>query len=334
MADTSAQPLGRVFDIQRWSLHDGPGVRTTVFLKGCSLECKWCANPESWSGDPEMAFFEDECIFAGACANACPYGAITMTSDGPVTDWSVCKGKCYRELEPPYPCTTVCHAQARRTLGRHMTVDQVLSTVERDRGIYRNSGGGLSVSGGEPFYQSVFLRALLREAKGRWLSTVVESCGFANWAAYEKTLEYVDFMYLDLKEMDTLKHREFTGQRNEVITNNARKIATFMDAKGSPLVIRTPVVPGLTATEKNIRDVAMFARSLPGVDTLELMPYHRLGRGKYGRIGREYELPDVEPPGKKEMEPLLAIVAEVGLNPKWGPTVDETGTGSLQKQVK
>ena len=180
--------LGRVFDIQRWSLHDGPGIRTTVFLKGCSLKCQWCANPESWAGEPEMAFFEDECIFAGACAKACPFGAISMTPAGPVTDWDVCRNRCYREVEAPYPCTNVCHAQARRTLGRHMTVDQVLATVERDRGIYRDSGGGLSVSGGEPFYQSAFLRGLLREAKNRWLNTVVESCGFANWAAYEKTL--------------------------------------------------------------------------------------------------------------------------------------------------
>lgn len=323
--DLRTQAVGRVFDIQRWSLHDGPGIRTTVFLKGCSLQCMWCANPESWAGEPEMAYFEDECIFSGACANACPYGAITMTPTGPVTDWTICKGRCYKEAESPYPCTNVCHAQARRTLGRHMSVEQVLATVERDRGIYRDSGGGLSVSGGEPFYQAAFLRALLRGAKERWINTVVESCGFASWTAYEKALEYVDFMFLDIKEMDPQKHHDFTGQRNEVILHNARKIAEFMHAKGAPLVIRTPVVPGHTATERNVQAIAAFARSLPGVDTHELMPYHRLGRGKFARIGREYELPDLAPPTKEQMEPLLAIVADAGLNPKWGPSVDESG---------
>lgn len=314
---TDEEIRGRVFDIQRWSLQDGPGIRTTVFLKGCSLACEWCANPESWLGAPEMAYFTDKCIGAGRCAALCPFGAITMENDRPSTDWGVCRSKCYGKVDAPYPCTKKCYSQARRTIGQHMTAAEVMQEVLKDKGIYDESGGGMTVSGGEPLYQSVFLAELLRQAKGRGLNTAVETCGFASWKAYEQALEHTDLVFLDLKQFDSTRHKELTGQRNELIFANAFRIADFMRRKGGRMITRLPVVPGRTDTLENVTAVAEFVRTLPGVETLELMAYHRLGRGKYKDIGKAYPLEDVAPPTKEEMRPLLDAVASRGLSGRW-----------------
>ena len=311
------QVRGRVFDVQRWSLQDGPGIRTTVFLKGCSLACKWCANPESWLGYPEMAFFSDKCITSGRCAKRCPLGAIAMTEDGPVTDWSICRSKCYGKVDAPYPCTEQCYSKARETIGQDMTVGEVLKEVLKDSGIYEESGGGMTVSGGEPLYQSVFLTELLRQAKANWIHTAIETCGYASWRAYESVLEYVDFVFLDLKEFDSTRHQEFTGQRNELIFENASRIAEYMQRKGGRMIVRLPVVPGRTDSVENVRAVADFVRKLPGVETLELMAYHRLGRGKFHDIGKTYSLGDVIPPTAVQMQQLIDIVASRGLCGTW-----------------
>jgi pyruvate formate lyase activating enzyme len=264
-----------------------------------------------------MAFFSDQCIAAGRCVKNCPFGAIAMTENGPVTDWDVCRHTCYGKTEAPYPCTVQCYSKARRTIGRHMRPSEVMVEVLKDSGIYQESGGGVTVSGGEPLYQSAFLTELLRQAKDNWLHTAIETCGFASWKAYENVLEYVDLVFLDLKQIDSRLHERLTGQSNEVIFENASKIAKFMQAKGGRMITRLPVVPGRTDTLENIGAVADFVRTLPGVETLELMAYHRLGRGKYKDIGRPYPLEDVVPPTAAEMEPFLEAVSSRGLNTKW-----------------
>ena len=198
-----------------------------------------------------------------------------------------------------------------------MTVEEVLAVVERDRNLYRKSGGGLTVSGGEPLYQSRFLRRLLSEAKKRWLNTAIESCGFAKPQAYEEVLPYVDFMFLDIKVMNDIEHREWAGQSNALVLRNVRRIAEIMHERNKPLVIRTPLVPGYTMTETNIREIAAFVSALPGVSAYELIPYHRLGRGKYSSLGKEYPLEDVIPPKKEDIAPLQRIVTEFGLISKW-----------------
>jgi pyruvate formate lyase activating enzyme len=305
---------GRVFDVQRWSLHDGPGIRTTVFLKGCPIECRWCSNPESQASHPEMAYFASRCIQAHRCVGLCPHGAITLDDDGrPVTDWAVCRNRCYNIVEPPFPCTTQCYSGARKTIGASMTVDEVLAEVMKDAKIYEESGGGITVSGGEPMNQSKFVRELLRAAKENWVNTAMETCGYATWRSYESVLEHVDFLFLDLKVFDPIRHEDLTGQGNQLILENAPRIAEFMRRKGAPMVVRIPIVPGLTDSPDNVESIADFVRErMPGVATIELMPYHRLGRGKYADIGLPYYLDQLAPPTEGQMRPLREILTGRG----------------------
>lgn len=309
----SAEPLGLVFNLQRYSLHDGPGIRTTVFLKGCPLRCSWCCNPESQEARPELAYFEEKCIGCGRCVGLCPYGAISVTPQGLRTNWSVCARECYAAGLDAFPCTTKCYGKARDTLGRLMSVDEVMQEVMKDSQVYKESGGGLTLSGGEPMNQPAFALELTRAAKDNWLDVAMESCGFAPWQSFEEVLEFVDIFFLDIKYFDSNKHRKNTGQGNELILENAPRIADFMSKKGGTLVVRTPIVPGLIDPE-DIDQIARFVREkMPGVKTYELMPYHRLGRGKYGDIGRDYALNDLLPPSVAQMEPFREVVAKYEL---------------------
>lgn len=299
--------------MQRWTLHDGPGIRTLVFLKGCPLACRWCSNPESLAPHAEMAYFRDRCIRSGRCSKLCPFGAITMTEAGPVTDWSVCRSRCYGVVEAPYPCTSQCYSKARRTLGESMTVDQVLEEVLKDYPLYKQSGGGITLSGGEPMNQFSFSRELLRASRENWLNTAMETSGAAPWAGYEEILPLVDFLFLDIKHLDPDRHAELTGLSNAMILANAPRMAELMAALDRPMVVRVPIVPGLTDDEANVVGVCEFVRaSLPAVRTIQLMPYHRLGRGKYATIGQEYTLFDLEPPTKNDVAHLEALVHDHG----------------------
>lgn len=247
---TDNQTTGRIFDIQRYSIHDGRGIRTIVFLKGCVLRCRWCCNPESQNYEIEQM----------------------RTQDGV------------------------------KTMGRDVTVEEVLTTVERDRGYYRRSGGGLTLSGGESLCQPEFALALLRESKNRGISTAIESMGCAPWETIEKLLPYIDQYLLDIKHTDPEKHREFTGKPNTLMMENARKIAV---SGLTELTVRVPVVPTFNATEEEIASIARFADSLPGVKGLHLLPYHRLGQDKYEGLGRTYTMADIVPPDNAYMTKLL-----------------------------
>lgn len=310
---------GRVFDVQRWSLHDGPGIRTTVFLKGCPIECRWCSNPESQAGYAEMAYFASRCIKSHRCVGLCPHGAIALAADGtPRTDWAVCRQRCYGVVEPPYPCTTQCYSGARKMIGVSMSIDEVLAEVLKDSLVYQESGGGLTVSGGEPMNQFSFVRELLRQAKENWLHTAMETTGYATWRSYEAVLEYVDFLFLDLKVFDPIRHEDVTGQGNQVVFENAPRIAEFMHRRNRRLVVRIPIVPGLTDSTDNVESIADFVRErMRGVSTIELLPYHRLGRGKYADVGKEYFLADLEPPTEGQMRPLREILEGRGFALKY-----------------
>lgn len=247
---TDNETKGRIFDIQRYSIHDGNGIRTIVFLKGCVLRCRWCCNPESQRYEIETM----------------------RTQDGV------------------------------KTIGRDVTVGEVMDIVERDRGYYRRSGGGLTLSGGESLCQPEFALALLREAKERGINTAIESMGCAEWSTIEKLLPYIDQYLLDIKHTNHEKHREFTGKSNELMMENAKKIA----ASGlTELTIRVPVVPTFNATEEEIAAIARFADTLPGVKGLHLLPYHRLGQDKYEGLGREYTMAHIVPPDNEFMLKLL-----------------------------
>lgn len=253
---------GRIFDIQRFSIHDGPGIRTIVFLKGCPLRCKWCCNPESQRFEIEQ-----------------------MTMNGKV-----------------------------KTVGRDVTAGEVIDEVERDRMYYKRSGGGLTLSGGETLTQPDFAVALLALAHERGINTAIESTGFADFSVIERILPHLDLYLMDIKHINSDKHKAFTGQPNDKILANAQRIAR------SPvkLIIRTPVVPGFNDTEEEISAIARFAASLPGVEEMHLLPYHRIGSDKYKGLGREYSLSHIEPPPQDHMQKLLEVVNKCGLRGQIG----------------
>lgn len=248
---------GRIFDIQKFSIHDGPGIRTIVFLKGCPLRCRWCCNPESQE-----------------------FHIQTMTVDG----------------KP-------------KVMGRDVTVEEVLEEVLQDLPYYRRSGGGLTLSGGECLMQPEFSAALLRGAKESGINTAVESTGFAPFKTIQKLLPWLDYYLMDIKHMDSAKHKAFTSQPNELILENAKKIA----AHANELIIRVPVIPTFNDTVEEIQQIARFAAELPGVRRLHLLPYHRLGLDKYQGLGREYTLNGLEPPAQEKMETLLEAAEASGL---------------------
>ncbi len=245
---------GRIFDIQRYSIHDGRGIRTIVFLKGCVLRCRWCCNPESQN-----------------------YGVETVEING-----------------------------RKKVYGRDVTVEEVIETVRKDRIYYRRSGGGgLTLSGGECLCQPQFARDLLRAAKSIGISTAIESMACVDYQAIDGVLPYLDQYLMDIKHMDGAKHKAFTGRDNALILENARKVA----ASGmTDLSIRVPTIPTFNDTPEEIRAIARFADSLPGVKRIHLLPYHRLGQDKYERLGREYTLKEILPPTNEHMKMLQEMV--------------------------
>ena len=247
---------GRIFDIQRYSIHDGPGIRTIVFLKGCVLRCRWCCNPESQSYEIE---------------------------------------------------TMMVHGKSK-TIGRDVTVKEVMETVEKDRQYYRRSGGGLTLSGGESLCQPEFATALLKAAKENGINTAMESMGCAPYETIEKMLPYLDTYLMDIKHTNMAKHKEFTGKSNELMLVNAKKIA---ESGHTNLVIRVPVIPGFNDRVDEIESIARFADNLKGVKKIHLLPYHRLGQDKYEGLGREYLMGDVLPPTNEYMEKLRQAVLRV-----------------------
>ena len=302
-----------MLEIQRWTLHDGPGIRSLVFLKGCPLACRWCANPESLAPHAEMAYFRDRCIRSGRCSKLCPFGAITMTESGPVTDWSICRSRCYGGVGAPYARTRPCYSKAGRKMGEPLTVDEVMEEILKDYPLYKESGGGVTLSGGEPMNQLRFSLELLRACRASWVHTAMETSGVAPWAGYEQILPLVDFLFLDIKHIDPERHEEITGLDNSLILGNAPLMAEVMAAADRPMVVRIPIVPGLTDDEANIVGICDFVRaSMPAVRTVELMPYHRLGRGKYATIGKEYTLFDLEPPSRDDVARLEVLVHRQG----------------------
>jgi len=292
---------GIVTDIQRFSVHDGPGIRTTVFLKGCNLRCRWCHNPETLRPAPELQLFPDKCIACGACFEACEQCAHVQAEGGREFRRERCIA-CGA-------CADVCYAEALVLVGRSMTVEQVVEEVLRDRAYYESSGGGVTVSGGEPLFQRRFCRALLAACKAEGLHTAVETNLAWPWEDVEAVLPVVDLVMMDVKLADPAAHREWTGADNARILANARRLA----ARGVPLIVRTPVVPGVNDTPEQIGRIADLAAGLASLRYYELLPYHPLGRGKYESLGMEYSLRDVKAPSAEAMARLADEARKRGI---------------------
>jgi pyruvate formate lyase activating enzyme len=288
-----------VFNVQRFSLHDGPGIRTTVFLKGCPARCLWCHNPESQSFAPEVLVVETRCVSCGTCAAVCAHGA-------PPPGSALCTA-CGA-------CVLACPAGARQLAGHETTVDAVMEEVLRDRVFYEESGGGVTFSGGEPLAQPEFLAALLAACRAASLHTAVDTCGFSPRERLLSLAPLVDLFLFDVKLVDDARHRVFTGLPAAPILDNLRAL----EAVHANVWVRVPVVPGHTDAEADIAATADLVAGLPGIRRVSLLPYHRTGGAKARRLGRDDVLGALSPPPPQRLETLAGLFRERGLNVQIG----------------
>jgi len=293
---------GVIFDIKRFAVHDGPGIRTTVFLKGCPLRCPWCHNPEGMSPDPQLVFSPRECIACRECIEVCPEGAQRLAEGEHSIAWELCKA-CGR-------CAEGCYAGALQLAGRRVSVEEVAEEVCRDHAFYERSGGGMTLSGGEPLLQYQFAAALLRAAKEAGLHTALDTSAFAAWTRFEPLLDWTDLVLCDLKHMDSERHVTLTGVSNELILDNLRRL----DAAGQKVWIRIPLISGYNDDEANYREMAPFLSSLRHAESIEILRYHRLAESKYPSVGETFSLQGVEPPSEAEAESLRQILVDHGLH--------------------
>ena len=314
---------GVTFNVQRFSTEDGPGIRTTVFMKGCPLRCRWCHNPEGLSPQPQLVWYDVRCIGARRCLAACPAGALELTPQGMRIDRERClpvRPACPAGRQAGSPCdlcTGACPSGALEVIGRRWTPDELLAQVEKDVAFYETSGGGVTVSGGEPAMQPDFVEAFLRLCHESGIATALDTCGYADWSVYERLLPHLDLVLYDLKMLDRERHRQATGVYPDRILANAAAIAE----RGMPMWVRTPIVPGYTDDEENIGALAAFIRTrLPTVQRWDLLAYTNLGVAKYRRLGLPYPLEETLLPARHHMERLAAVAADGG-----GPAVVWSG---------
>ena len=288
---------GTIFNIQKMSIHDGPGIRTTVFFKGCPLNCLWCSNPESQKVEKEVACFQSRCVTCGYCAKGCPKGLIEAQPPFEITNREECD-LC--EI-----CVKECCTNAKMVVGEDYTVDELLKEILKDKSFYDSSGGGVTFSGGEPLVQSAFLKEILTACRENGVHTAIETTGMTDTEMLLETAELLDLVFYDVKHMDDETHREITGASNKKILSNLAALAEIHDN----IVVRIPVIPGINDSTENLQKTAEYAASL-GIPTIELLPYHNLGEVKYGQLGREYALTDTEKPTETRMRNLADAMRE------------------------
>jgi pyruvate formate lyase activating enzyme len=289
---------GTVFNIMRYSTQDGPGLRTTVFLKGCPLNCLWCHNPESIAFEREFVWRDERCLRCAACVDACPEHAVRISLSGDLErDANRCTwcGACLER----------CGSEARTFFGEVRTVGEVMADMLKDRDFYEETGGGVTFSGGEPLAQVVFLEQLLQRCRDEEIHTTVDTSGAVPWRLWERLVPLVDLWLYDVKCIDEDLHRRFTGASNAVLLGNLRRLA----ATGAQITVRIPVIPGFNDEESDLAAIADFVNSVGGVKDIVLLPYHTTGAAKYELLGRDYALANVIPPSATDLGRALNIFA-------------------------
>ncbi len=293
---------GIVFDLQRTSLHDGPGIRTAVFLKGCPLRCLWCHNPESQGRHPEISFRPEACTACGACVEACPQGAHRLSSQPAAHsyDRSLCR-QCGA-------CAEACLFEALKLTGRETTPAQVLVEVRKDVRYFLNSGGGLTITGGEPMLQLDFTLELLQAARTEGIQTCLETCGWASRRAYQQVLPWVDLFLFDYKATGAAAHRRLTGASNARILANL----DYLYTQGAQIRLRCPLAPGVNDTPEHLAGIAALERQYPRLAGIDLLPYHNLGGQKYAQHGLPNPLPGLPSAGEAEQQVWLQALCALG----------------------
>ena len=294
---------GKIFNIQHYSIHDGPGIRTTVFFMGCPLRCWWCQNPESQGFQPVIFFDGEKCVGCGQCVEACPEGAIQVIEGKSKTNRDQCKGHGN--------CVEVCSYDARSLLGRNATAGEVFEAVNSDSIFYQNSGGGVTISGGDPVAQPDFAISILKLCREAGIHTAIETCGFAKWDILKAILDYTDLVLYDIKHMDAAIHKKYTAVSNELILDNAKRIRAELNL---PVLARLPIIPGCNDSLENLESAARFiAHELGNEVKVHLLPYHRLGETKYERMEINEGCVHIEPPSDERMEELKKMFESFGL---------------------
>lgn len=292
---------GMVFNIMRFCQHDGPGIRTVVFLKGCPLRCIWCHNPEGLTPRPEIAFVEARCIQCGECYRVCPEGAVEKVGG----EFRIVDRRC----AACGTCVKTCYSDARQLVGREMTVEEVLSEVEKDTVYYDESGGGVTFSGGEPLQQHQFLSFLLLALKERGIHSAIETSGYTSTDVIAKFSKMVDLFLYDIKLMDDVRHRQFTGVSNTLILQNLKLLST----RGANTIVRMPVVPGINDDEQNIWKLTQFLMEETTVKEVHFLPFHRIGQDKYQRLRKASRFADSLPSPQMRVESLAGILESAGI---------------------
>lgn len=290
---------GRIFDIQKYALGDGPGIRTTVFLKGCPLRCLWCHNPEGLNYDREIAWHANQCTLCMACVSSCAHHAIIPAGGGLHTDRKRCMlcGKC----------ETICPEKAREVIGSDVTVEELYPLLMEDKEYYDASGGGITCSGGEPLMQPEFVRELFSRCKGDGVHTALDTSGCADWDSFAQVIAFTDLVLYDIKCMDSSRHKRLTGMSNERIIANFEKLA----GTGIPIIVRYPYIPGLTDDDAEAISVARYVASFPSVENIEVLPYHAMGNPKYEMLEAESPTKNIIPPEKERLKPLQRKIKQI-----------------------